>query len=133
MVDAQAVAVVDGVEDLEEDAANEVVVAEVLLTLCDHAKEVAFLAEGQDHVDDGVLLDDVVQRDDVGMMRCQRVQRDLPALEGPLSLVESQLVQAFNRIQRLMAQFWVCRGRGTLCRGSEDVPGEVDDAVGAQA
>lgn len=98
MVDSEAVAVLDGVDDLEEDVLDEGVVPEVPRLFRDLAEEVAVGAEGEDDVDAGRGLDDVVEGDDVGVGGGEGVEGDLPALEGPLAGVEPGLVEALYRV-----------------------------------
>lgn len=65
MENALAVAVLDGVEDLEKNALDHLVVADVPLPFRDHPKEVPFLTELEDDVDGRLLLDVILERHDV--------------------------------------------------------------------
>lgn len=133
MVDTKPVAVIDRVDDLKEDPTDQLVVAEVPLPLRDHPKQVALLAELQHDVDARLLLDDIVERHDVPVVAGEGVESDLPPLKGPLSLVEADLVEALDGVERLMAE----GGMGTRSRmrrrSCGDVPREVDDSIRSQA
>lgn len=133
MVDAQLVAVVDRVDDLEEDLPDELVVAKVPLSLRDHPEEVSLLTELEDDVDAVLLLNDVVQSHDVAMVTREGVQRNLPPLERPLSLVESNLVEALDGVERLMSQRRMTPRRGIGGWPRSYIPREVDDAVRSQS
>jgi len=96
VVDVEPMTVLDRIDDLDEHRADELVVAEVALALGDHAEQVAVGAEGKHDVDARRRLDHVVQRDDVGMRRGERMQGDLAALERALTTIEADLVEALD-------------------------------------
>lgn len=133
MVDAQLMAVVDRIDDLEEDLADQLVVAEVPLSLSDHPEEVPLLTELQHDVDAVLLLDDIVQCHDVRVMARERVQRDLPSLERPLTLVEADLVETLDGVEGLVTQRGVTPRGWVRGRPRGDVPCEVDDAICAES
>ena len=65
VVDAQTMAVVDGVNQLEEDRGDEPVVAEVAVLLGDHRKQVARRDVVEHDIDDRGCLDDPAESDHV--------------------------------------------------------------------
>lgn len=133
VVDAKLVAEGDGVDDLEEDGANEVVVAEVARLVGDHAEEVAVGAEGEDDVDDAAGFDDAVEADDVGVGGGQGVEGDLSALKAALTGVEAGLVETLDGVvPSPCVRGGRVGGDGSADAGG-DIFGEVDHTVGAEA
>ena len=100
MVDAQTVAVVDGVEQLEEDRGDEAVVAEVAMLLGDHPKQVARGDIVEDDVDNRGCLDDPPEGDHVRVRRCAPVEGELAAEEGPLAGIEALVIEALDGCRR---------------------------------
>lgn len=125
-------AVLDGVDNLEEDATDEVVVAQVPLAVRDHPKQVALVAELEHDVGTCLVVDDVIQRRDVGVLRRRVVQVDLALLKAALSHVEADLVQAFDGVERQVAELGVRAARRVQRGPRGNVAREVDDAVGAE-
>lgn len=85
VVDAKCVAVVNGVEDLQEDLFDQSIVADVLLSaapkrttyslvLGNHPKEIPFVAVVHDGKDKVTLFNDLVHGDDVGVAACKLVE-----------------------------------------------------------
>lgn len=67
VINAQRVAVLDGVEELEEDVLDEAIVSEVSSLVKDLREEVAIWAIVHDEVNEGTVLDDSMEGYDVGM------------------------------------------------------------------
>lgn len=68
MVDAEFVAFLYSVEQLQKDILDETVLSDVSSTFCDHGKEITLWAMLHDDVDVGEVVDDAVESDDVWMM-----------------------------------------------------------------
>ena len=98
MVDAETVAVLDRINDLQEDVLDEVVAAEVTRLFGDLAEEITVGTVGEDDVDAGRGLDYVMQGDYVRMGGSESVKCDLPSLEGALPAVEAGLVEALDGV-----------------------------------
>ena len=118
VVYAEGVAVFDGVEELEEDVLDEMVLAEVATVVEDLGEEVAVGGKVHDEVGVVVLLDDAVEGDDVGVGRGE-------AVEGDLAHVELALAGAGVDVRADEALDGIVAGEG--------VDGAVDDAVPADA
>jgi len=130
--DSLRMAVLDGIDNLEEDSANELVVSEVPLTLRDHPEQVPLLTELQHDVDASFLLDDIVKRDDVWVSTGESVKGDLTTLKRSLTRVESDLVEALDSVEREVAELRVGAGSGLRERSSCDISSEVDDTVSSE-
>lgn len=116
--DTHRVAILDRVDDLEEDRFDQHVVADIPLLLGDHPKQVALVTKVHNDKDVVALLDDLVQGHNVGVPRRELVKRDLSPLEVPLSRVETGPEKAFD---------------GEVYRSrSMKVDGEVDHSIGSK-
>ena len=143
MEDAERVAVLDRVDELEEDRGDEPVVTDVGLPAAgDHREEVAIRAVVEDlerragpvsvvlivsspagrgkhtyDVDDGGRLNDAVDRDDGRVRGRETVQAKLPPLEVTLPGVERGIVEALDgwrgRPRREGGSVWEKRQRRT--------------------
>lgn len=92
VVDPQLVAVLHGVQDLEEDLAGELILTHVLPPLGDVVEQVTLGAVLQHDVDAVRSVDDLEDRHHVAVARRQVVQPDLPGLEGHLPAVQRRAV-----------------------------------------
>ena len=133
MKDAHRVTVLDSVDNLEENLLDQGVVSEILqgvsevrqaapcthpLLLCDHAKQIPFVAKVHDDKDVVSLFDNLVQCHDIGVSRSELMQGDLSTLEMPLPRVKSSAKQALD-----------CEVDGFR---RMQVDGEVYDAIGSK-
>lgn len=103
MVDAQLVAVLDSVENLQESLLGKQVVANIVTTLGDVEKQVAFGAVLQNNVDAVDIVHDLVNRYDVAMRRSLVVQVNFPLLVCHLAALKRraigiELAQALDSI-----------------------------------
>lgn len=117
MVNPNGVAKLYGVEDLEKDTLDELVIADIPCMLGDVGEEVT-LGTILDH-DKGAVrgIHDLDQGDDVGMLAGMVVELDLPLLELALLRIEADLVERLDGIHDPCV----------------DVLAGVDDAIGADA
>lgn len=88
MVDSPVVAVLDGVQDLEEDSLGKLILANVLSALGDVVEEIAFGAILQNNIDAVGAVHDPEHGDHVGMFRCLVVESNLAPLESGLPAVQ---------------------------------------------
>jgi len=107
------VAVLDSIEDLEEDAASEGIVTQIPLLLGNLGEEVALRAELEDDVCALRRIQNLQHRDDVGVLADLVVELDLPLLEAALARLQADAVESLDGI-------WST---------SLEVDGLVDDAI----
>lgn len=127
VVDAEFVAEFDGVDDLDEDGADEIVIGEVAASFGDHAEKVAIGIVRENDVDAGRCLDDVVKGSDVGVGGGETMKGDLPTLKRPLPPIHPDLVEALDGVMATRAWSFGARDAGW-----RDVLCEVDDTVGTE-
>jgi len=98
VVDAQRMAVLDGIQELEENSSRQFIVANKVAALGDVGEEVTFRAVFHD--DERAIrgLDDLHQGDDIGVCARLEVECDLPLLKALLSGVESIFGQSLHGI-----------------------------------
>lgn len=140
MVDAERVAVFDGVDDLQEHALDQRVVADIPLTVGDHAKQVSILAIVEDDVDEFPFFDRLVHGHDVAMCRGELMERNLAALELSLARVERGFEQALDRVLAAACRWRRRRRTGrrrmmerVRLRAGRGVDGTVHDTVRTDA
>lgn len=115
MVDTFRVAVLDGIRNLAKDGLDAAVIAHIPIAFGDGIEEVALETTFEDHIQTSILLDDLVQGGNVGVVRDQTVDMSLVVLEGALTSIEPNLIETFDRAD--------------LARAG--VQGTIDRAVGA--
>lgn len=109
MVDPQAVAMLDGVQDLEKDTLGEIVLAHILAALRDVLEEISLWAALEYHIDAVRVVNNLVHRHNVGVGRGEVVQADLAGLEVVLSAIQGgpirvELAQALDGIADIVVQ-----------------------------
>lgn len=122
VVDAELVAVLNGVEDLEEDLLGHEVVANVLATLGDVEEQVTLGAVLHDDVHAVDILDDLVHGDDVGVGRGSVVKADLTLLVSNLAALKGSAVGVE-----------LAKALDGIADACLDINSRVDDAVGTGA
>ncbi len=117
MVDPQGMAILNGIQNLQEGMLGQLVVAHEQARLGDVGEQVTLWAKF--HHDEGAVraVQDAEQRDHIGMLASLVMESDLPALEASLSLVQSQFGQGLHGIRDV----------------GQDVDGLVDDSIGANS
>lgn len=117
VVDAERVAVLHCVQQLQKHPACQHVRTHVAAALRDARKQVSLAAELHDDKDGVRGVQDLDERDNVWVRLDPCVQVNLAGLEAPLPLVQPELGEGLDGV----------RGAGV------DVDGHVDDAVRADA
>lgn len=117
VVDSNGVAVLDGIQDLEEGPLGKSIITNKLALFGDVGEQVTFGAVLNDNVGAVRGVHDLYQGNNIGMGTGLVVELDLPLLELVLPGLEANLVQGLD-------------GIGGVC---VDVYGRVDDAVGTNA
>lgn len=127
VVDPVLVAVLDGVEDLDEDTLEELVVAGVDEALHHGVEEVAARAEVEDDVDEVVALVRPVDGDDVRVVLDDEMSGDFPLLVAPAAGLGIRLLHDFD------GELLRCgvSGRWGWVTGFCDCDAVEDDAVRA--
>lgn len=90
MVDADTMTELNGVEQLQKDLLRKGVVADVVVLLCYRGEEIAFRTKLHNDVDAVWAVEDFDEGDDVGVLSCSGVQRNLAGLELLLRIVEGE-------------------------------------------
>lgn len=100
MVDAQRVAVIDGIEELEENVLDEVVAAKITPLLQNLAEQITIRTVIHNNEGAIFLFNDTMQRDDVRVNRCKLVKGDLLHVKASLPSGVScwRVKKAFNGI-----------------------------------
>jgi hypothetical protein len=117
VVDSNGVAVLNGIQDLEEGALDKIIIANVLALLGDVGEQVTFWAVLDYDIGAVWSIHDLDQRNYIGVSTGLVVELDLPLLELPLARLKTNLVERFY-------------GIGNVCL---DVHGSVDYSIGAYA
>ena len=136
MVNPEAMAVINGVDNLKKDGGDEGVVTEVLGGFGNHGEEITVGTIGENDVDTGGGFDDVVEGNDIVVVGGEDMKGNLPTLERTLSRIETDLVQTLDGV----VTAGTAAGRGGPQRGGRghgvpvggNVPSEVDDTVGTE-
>lgn len=115
MVDSNGMAVLDGIQNLEESALGHGIVTNVLALFSDVGEQVTFWAVFNDNVCAVGGIHDLDQGNDIGMSAGLVVQLDLALLELSLAGLKTDLVECLY-------------GVGDVCL---DVNGCVHNAVGS--
>lgn len=119
MVDSELVAVIDGIEDLKEDLLGELVIADILSTLCDVEEQVTFRAELENDEYTIDIVYNLVHGHHIAVGRCQIVKTNL-----------SLLVSNLAPLQRGSVCVVLAEALDGVSNSSGDVEGRVDDTVG---
>lgn len=122
VVDPQAVAVLDGIQDLEECALDQGIITHVSALLGDVGKQVTLGAVLQDHIGAVLVVDNLQHGDDIGVGGGGIVELDLAGLELLLAAV-----------QGLAVGVGLAEGLDGVPDAGGVVEGGVDDTVGAGA
>lgn len=117
VVDTFGVTVVDRVCNLAKNGLDAAVIAHVPTALGDGVEEVTLETTVKDHVQTAILLNDLVQGGNVGVVRDQTVDVSFVVLEGALASIEPNLTETFDRAD--------------LARAG--VHGAIDRAIGANS
>jgi hypothetical protein len=117
VVDSNTVAVLYGIQDLEENTPGKFVIANVLSSFGDVGKEISLRAIFNDNICAVRSVHDLHQRDDIGMGTSTVMQLHLSLLELSLPRLQADLVEGFD-------------GIGSI---GLDVQGSVDDTVRAHS
>lgn len=117
MVDSGGVAVLDGIQDLEESVLGHGIVPDILALLGDVGEEIAFGAVFNDNVCAVWGVHDLYQRHDVGVGAGLVVEMNLALLELALARLQTNLVECLY-------------GIGDVCL---NVHGCVHDSVGSNS
>lgn len=122
MVDPQTVAVLDGIQDLEEGALDQGIITYVSTLLGDVGEEVALGTVFQDHIGAVLVVDNLQHGNDVGVGGGGIVKLDLAGLELLLAA-----------IQRLSVGVGLAEGLDGVPDAGGVVEGGIHDAIGAGA
>lgn len=117
VVDSNGVAVLDGVQDLEEGPLGKSIITNELALLGDVGEQITFWAVFDDNVSAVWGIHDLYQRDYIRVGRGLVVELDLPLLELSLPRLQAELVESLDSI-------------GSVC---VDVHGGVHYSVGTEA
>ena len=123
MVDPALVAVLDGVEELQEDSLHHPIIEAVQATVQHRAEEVASRTVLEHDVHEVHVLVGFVELDDVGVVVDGEVRGDLASLEAPSSRLAAGLLEDLDGVLARLG-----RGRGSR---RTVVDCSVHDAVGA--
>lgn len=122
MVNPPAVAEFYSIQDLKENPLGQVILTNVLPTLCDIVEQITFRAVLQNDKDAVGTVDDLQHGHDVPMGGSLPVQTDFPGLKGHLSLVQGCSI-GIELAERLHG----------IAHIGENVDGRVDDSIGTGA
>jgi hypothetical protein len=99
VVDPDGVAVLDGIQDLEKGALDEIFIADILALLGDVGKQVTFWAVFHYDISAVRSVHNLDQRDYVWVCTSLVVKLYLPLLEFPLARLKADLVECLHGIR----------------------------------
>jgi hypothetical protein len=101
VVDSDGMAVLDGIQNLEKGALDEVFVANILALLSDVGEQITFRAVFHYNIGTVRSVHDLDQGDYIWVCTSLVVKLDLPLLELPLARLKTDLVQCLHGIRNV--------------------------------
>jgi hypothetical protein len=119
VVDSDGMAVLDGVQDLEKGALDEIFVADILALLSDVGEQITFWAVFHYNISTVRSVHDLDQGDYIWVCTSLVVKLDLPLLEFPLARLKANLVECLHGIRDVGLDVHGCVNN-SICAYSKD-------------